>query len=143
MTAIGAGKKEIIDVSIRDTRMSALLGESPRVTLSDGNDPGLCLSVHLVKSGRVWLGIVDDGAAILDRVRMGLKPRFVVHPDASTSTVSGELDVRVLGRADSHEFGARVEQPFGLAGAVVIEVTPRGLVLEPAEPPLLGAVPRT
>jgi hypothetical protein len=132
-----------------EARAGALLGENPRLTLVDGNDPDTCLSVLLTRAGRVWVGLVDDRAAILDRVRLGLVPRFVVHPDASTSTVSGEAGVRILGRADGLA-DPRVQalvaaQPFGVAHAVAVEVAPRALVLEPEEPAgaVTGAVPRT
>jgi hypothetical protein len=133
--------------SLIDARAGALLGDSPRLTLVDGNDPDTCLSVLLSRNGRVWLGLVDDRAAILDRVRLGLVPRFVVHPDASTSTISGEATVRILGRADAVT-DPRVQalvavQPFGTAHAVAVEVTPRALVLEEEERAVTGAVPRT
>ncbi len=137
--------------SITEARALALLGDKPCMTLVDPNDPDVCLSVRLVREGSVWLGLVDDRAALLDRVRMGLEPRFVVHPDASTSTVSGELAVHVLGRADAFSAAqpARATavaglEPFGFGGAVVIEVAPRALVLEPVEASsVTGAVPRT
>ncbi len=126
-----------------DARALALLGERPLVTLVDPNDAGASLSVRLWRSGGAWLAIVDDGAALLDRVRMGLKPGFLVHHDAATPTISGDVDVRILGPAQDH---ARTtgEQPFGLARAVLVEVKPRALALEPTiEGQTLGAVPRT
>ena len=134
--------------SITEARALALLGDSPRVTLVDPNDPATCLSVRLARAGTVWVGLVDDGSAVLDRIRMGMRPHFVMHPDAATSTVAGDLDVRILGRAEevpdlARRFG---EQPFGLARAVVIEVLPRGLELEPLEASgalAKGAVPQT
>ena len=124
-------------------RANALLGDRPRMTLVDGNDPDTCLSIRLGRVGRAWIGVVDDGAALLDRVRMGLQPRFIVHPDADTSTISGELEVRVLGRADADPRVTAVEQPFGLGRAVVIEVVPRSVALEPIESGGVGAIPRT
>ena len=98
--------------------------------------------MRLVRSGAAWIGVVDDRAALLDRVRMGLRLRFVVHADASTSTVSGDLDVKVLGRAEADPRARALVEPFGLARAVVIEVVPSGLVID-HDPPASGAVPRT
>ena len=74
---------------------------------------------------------------------MGLSPGFLVHHDAATPTISGDVDVRILGPALDH---ARTtgEQPFGLARAVLVEVKPRALALEPTiEGQTVGAVPRT
>lgn len=133
-----------------EPRALVLLGDAPLVTLVDRNDPDTCLSVRLVRSGRSWFGILDDRAALLDRVRMGLKPGFVVHHEASTPTISGELEIQILGRADGAGGTAPAvaallkDQPFGLARAVVVEVVPRGLALEPlVEDAPTGAVPRT
>lgn len=133
-----------------EPRALALLGDAPLVTLVDHNDPGTCLSVRLVRSGLSWFGVVDDRAALLDRVRMGLKPGFVVHHEAATPTISGELEVRIVGRADGAAGPAPAlarllaDQPFGLARAVLVEVVPRGLALEPlVEDAPTGAIPRT
>lgn len=134
-----------------EPRALALLGDAPLVTLVDHNDPGTCLSVRLVRAGLSWFGVVDDRAALLDRVRMGLKPGFVVHHEAATPTISGELEVRIVGRADGATTAtapalARLlaDQPFGLARAVLVEVVPRGLALEPlVEDAPTGAIPRT
>jgi hypothetical protein len=133
-----------------EPRALALLGDTPLVTLVDHNDPGTCLSVRLVRAGGAWFGVIDDGAALLDRVRMGLKPGFVVHHDAHTPTISGEVEVRIVGRADGAASTAPAvgrllaDQPFGLARAVVVEVIPRGLALEPlVDDAPIGAVPRT
>lgn len=133
-----------------EPRAVALLGDAPLVTLVDRSDPGSCLSVRLVRADTSWFGIMDDKAALLDRIRMGVAPGFVLHHEASTPTISGELEVRIVGRADSAVplapalRGLLANQPFGLAGGVVVEVVPRSLALEPPlddEP--MGAVPRT
>jgi hypothetical protein len=133
-----------IDTSA-DARAFALLGERPLVTLVDRNDATASLSVRLWRSGGAWLAIVDDGAALLDRVRMGLSPGFLVHHDAATPTISGDVDVRILGPAQDHaRASADHEHPFGLARAVLVEVKPRALALEPTiEGQTVGAVPRT
>lgn len=132
--------------SSADARALALLGERPLVTLVDPNDAGASLSVRLWRSAGAWLAVVDDGAALLDRVRMGLVPGFLVHHDAATPTISGDVDVRILGPAQDHArfAGEHPLQPFGLARAVLVEVKPRALALEPTiEGQTLGAVPRT
>ena len=128
-------------VAIIEPRARALLGERPLVTLVDANDPDMCLSVKLVRAGAAFIGIVDDHAAFLDRVRMGLKPAFVVHHEGQTPTITGELDVRIL---DKHDAAALLlaEQPFGRARAVIIEVVPRSLAIV-EEGAAIGAVPRT
>jgi hypothetical protein len=136
---------------VSEPRALVLLGDKPLVTLVDPNDPDTCLSIRLVRSGRSWFGVVDDRAALLDRVRMGLVPGFVVHHDAETPTVSGELEVRIVGKVDGAGGKAPAvsrllaDQPFGLARAIVVEVVPRGLALEPldVDGSPTGAVPRT
>lgn len=142
-------KTDISDV--RDVRAVALLGEKPLVTLIDPNDAGASLSVRLWRaavgpqaSASAWLAIIDDGAALLDRVRMGLRPAFLVHHDATTPTISGELDVKIVGPAANDPRTAPAEHPFGLARAVLVELRPRTLALEPVvEGQPVGAVPRT
>lgn len=129
--------------SSADARALALLGERPLVTLVDPNDATASLSVRLWRSAGAWLAVVDDGAALLDRVRMGLSPGFLVHHDAATPTISGDVDVRILGPAQD-DARMKGEQPFGLARAVLVEVKPRALALEPTiEGQTVGAVPRT
>lgn len=128
-----------------DARALALLGEKPLVTLVDPNDAALSLSIRMWRAGAVWLAVVDDGAALLDRVRMGLRPGFLVHHDVATPTISGDVDVRILGPAqeDARALHGR-DEPFGWSRAVLVEVTPRSLALEPAaERQTVGAVPRT
>lgn len=138
------------EASPGEPRALALLGDTPLVTLVDRNDPDTCLSVRLVRAGRVWFGVVDDRAALLDRVRLGLKPGFVVHHEASTPTISGELELKVVGRADAPATTTPAvrqllaAQPFGVARAVVVEVVPRVLAIEPLlDDAPHGAVPRT
>jgi hypothetical protein len=129
-----------------DARALALLGDRPLLTLVDPSDAGASLSVRLWRThtGAAWLAIVDDGAALLDRVRMGLQPSFLVHHDAATATISGEVDVRILGPAQDHAASVRADEPFGLARAILVEVKPRTLALEPTvEGATVGAVPRT
>ncbi|HEY4220569.1 MAG TPA: hypothetical protein VGO62_04485 [Myxococcota bacterium] len=127
----------------------ALLGERELVTLQDGNDPDLCLSITLTRAGSVYVALVDDRAALLDRVRMGLVPRFVVYAEGSAAVrVSGEVELKILGRADASQ-DPRVKsllgrQPFGVNNALAVEATPRALVREPAESTgPIGAVPHT
>lgn len=136
---------------LEEPRAAALLGEAPLVTLLDHNDPGTCLSVRLRRSGASWFGVLDDKASLLDRIRMGLTPGFVLHHEACTPTICGSLDVRILGRADAASGPAASaveslldEQPFGLGCGVLVEFTPRGLALEPSlEEEPVGAIPRT
>lgn len=139
-------KPKLTTVDALEVRARALLGDRPLVTLVDPSDPGTCLSVRLWRSGRAWIGVVDDGAALLDRVRMGLHPGFLVHHDGATPTISGELDVRVLGPVAEANHGRALlaDHPFGLARGVLVEVAPLSLALEPlAEGQTVGAVPRT
>ena len=135
-------KPTLVTVDAFEVRALALLGERPLVTLVDLNDPDTCLSVRLWRSSGTWVGVVDDGALLLDRVRMGLRPGFLVHHDGATPTISGELDVRILGPAGDHI--SMADHPFGLARGVLVEVAPRSLALEPIEQgQTVGAVPRT
>lgn len=130
-----------------EVRALALLGERPLLTLLDPNDTGSGLSVRLWRAGRVWHAVIDDGAALLDRVRMGLRPGFVLHHDGATQTISGEVEVRILGPASAHvDGGGRVglgDHPFGLARGVLVECAPLSLALEPVIEGESGAVPRT
>jgi hypothetical protein len=135
-------------VNVRDNeaRALALLGDKPLVTLIDPNDPGTCLSVRLWRTRDAWCGVVDDGAALLDRVRMGLRPAFLVHHEGATPTISGELELRILGpvSALSGESLTLADHPFGLARGVLVELVPQRLALEPiVEGQTMGAVPRT
>ena len=143
-------KPALVTVDAVSVRALALLGDRPLVTLVDPNDAGTCLSVRLWRSQGVWVGIVDDGAALLDRVRMGLRPGFLVHHDGVTPTISGDVEVRILGPAAERTFSSddlRVlisDHPFGLARGVLVEVAPQSLALEPiVEGQTVGSVPRT
>jgi hypothetical protein len=104
----------------------ALLGDAPALTLLDGD--GCALTVRFARRGNVWVGVVDDHAALVDRVRMGLKPRFLVH-HGQTAVLGGELEARVVGPAQEN-------------GAVVLEVVPKSIAVE-KEDSAVGAIPRT
>jgi hypothetical protein len=140
-------------------RAEALLGASPVLTFqADASDPSSCCSVQLEKvaEGR-WLGLVLDRAWFADRVRMGMRPRFVVHHDGATPVVCGEAEARVLGRvtdggtppagldarmaAVARLLAAR--QPFGGDDLVVVEVKPYAMQIDDGESAGHGAIPRT
>jgi len=104
----------------------ALLGDAPTITLVDG-DGSTGLTVRLARRGAVWIGVVDDHAALVDRVRMGFKPRFLVHTGA-TAVLGGELEARIVGPAND--------------GAVTLEVVPRNIAVE-RDDGATGSIPRT
>lgn len=140
-------------------RKEALLGERPVMTFQpDPSDPATCCSIRLEKhsAGR-FLGLVLDRSAFADRVRLGMRPRFVVHHEAHEPVVCGEADVKVLGRvADDGEGPPQLDAraallvkelsarfPYAPRGLVVVEVKPAAVALDDGEGPSVGAVPRT
>jgi hypothetical protein len=142
--------------SLVTQRAQALLGDAPTLTFQcDGGDG---CSVRLVRArGGVWLGLAADRALFLERVRLGLRPRFVVHLDVDTPTLCGEASVHIVGRLgqagaaptglvdDRASLIARMveREPFGLEDLVVLEVTLHAIQLDDGEGAAHGAVPRT
>lgn len=96
----------------------AALGTDAIVTLFDPADPSSRLTVRLVKSGAAFLALAADAAALVDRIRLGLRPAFTALTAAGP--IVGELLVRVRGPAHAALDGAPA--PFGTGGAVVLEV---------------------
>ena len=134
-------------------RALALFGPTPLMTFQpDAGDPDLCCSVRLLptESG-AWVGLVADSATFTDRVRMGLKPRFVVHHSVDVPTVCGEAEVTVVGRTDAalpsgYQRAAQKllsERVFARDDLVLIAVSPCDVRVDEGEGPEHGAIPRT
>ncbi len=124
-------------------RAQALLGDAPTLTLM--GDADVCCTARFVRHGDVWLGIVSDHAALTDRVRMGVTPRFLFG-DASVVTVSGVAHASVLGRvgsvaADVAAAVAGLVGPWGAGDGVVLAVRPDDLVVDADVSP--AVMPRT
>jgi hypothetical protein len=136
-------------------RVEALLGADPIVTMQpDPGDADVCCSVRLRPTGDGWwLGLVLDKSLLAERVRMGMRPTFVVHPDGETPVVSGACEARLCGRAgapsDLDERGlaalsrlaadSRLDDPE----LVVLVVRLVDVRVDDGEAPLHGALPRT
>lgn len=140
--------------SLAAQRAEALLGASPIFTFQpDPADGGTCCSIRLVRGeGEAWLGVVRDHSLFAERVRMGARPRFVVHHHGETPVVCGEAEVKLRGRLPVEGAGERdreavsaliEQQPFGLDDLVVIEVRLSAVQVDDGEAPVHGAIPRT
>ena len=145
--------------SLSAQRAEALFGPAPVLTFQpDASDSDTCCSIRLFPGGdESWFGLARDKALFTDRVRMGMKPRFVVHADADTPTVCGDAEVRILARIPSD--GSRptdlsktasgvldailADSPFAVRDAVLVEVLPRNVRVDEGDAPQHGAIPRT
>lgn len=76
---------------------TALLGACPVVTLFDRSEPSSCLTVRLVRRGASFAAWAADRGALVDRLRLGLRPAFFCHVDGVA--LEGELEVTVRSRA--------------------------------------------
>lgn len=76
---------------------SALLGACPVVTLFDRGEPSSCLTVRLVRRGASFAAWAAGRGALVDRLRLGLRPAFFCHVDGVA--LEGELEVTVRSRA--------------------------------------------
>ena len=124
-------------------RAQALLGDTPTLTLM--GDADVCCTARFVRHGDVWLGIVSDHAALTDRVRMGVTPRFLFG-DAAVVTVSGTAHATIVGRvgavaADIAAAVAGLVGPWGVGDGVVVSVRPDDLVVDADVSP--AVMPRT
>ena len=151
-----AFKREPENLSGMAQRTAALLGSRPMVTFAADDS---CCSVRLRRApGATFLGLVADKAAFTDRVRLAggrLIIAFVVHVDARTPTICGEVAVQVLGRvgtegdadiAEGHQAVVNdlmASAAFGSSGQVLICVEPLAIQVDEAEAPVHGAIPRT
>ncbi len=138
-------------------RAEALLGPLPTFTFqADAGDAGLCCSVRLTRGeGEDWLGVVRDHSLFAERVRMGTKPRFVVHHDGDTPVVCGDAEVKLRGRARADELAllsereraavlTLLESHVGHADdLVVVAVRLADVRVDDGEAPVHGAIPRT
>ena len=136
-------------------RIEALLGVEPTVTLQpDPGDADVCCSVRLRAAGDgFWVGLVYDKSLLAERVRMGMRPVFVVHHDGETPVVSGGCEARLCGRAtspaDLDERGraavGRLLHSWGLGDPelVVLRLRLVDVQVDDGEAPLHGALPRT
>ncbi len=140
-------------------RAHALFGPTPMFTFQpDEGDRDTCVCVRLMPAGdSAWVGLLPDKAIFCDRVRIGMRPRFVVHKDAELPTVCGLAHVAVVGRV-SDDGEPHLEDrpdlvdavralcartPFLPEDAVVIEVRPDDVQVDAGESPVHGAIPRT
>lgn len=142
---------------LTNRRAEALLGSAPTFTFEpDPGDAGLCCSVRLMRGdGEDWLGLVRDHSLFAERVRMGMKPRFVVHHDGETPVVCGDADVTLCGRARAEELalltvGQRTvvaallaSHAFHAADLVVVAVRLGEVRVDDGDAPVHGAIPRT
>lgn len=138
-------------------RAEALLGPLPTFTFEpDPGDASLCCSVRLTRGdGEDWLGLVRDHSLFAERVRMGMKPRFVVHHDGETPVVCGEAEVKLKGRARADDLARLPERERAAVLSllesqrryadelVVVAVRLTDVRIDDGEAPVHGAIPRT
>lgn len=140
--------------SLAAQRAEALLGHSPIFTFQpDPADGATCCSIRLLRGeGEAWLGLVRDHSLFAERVRIGMRPRFVVHHHGETPVVCGDAEVRFRGRLplegessrEREALDALLEgQPFGHDELVVVEVRLSAVQVDDGEAPVHGAIPRT
>lgn len=143
--------------ALTNRRAEALLGPLPTFTFEpDPRDASLCCSVRLTRGeGDDWLGLVRDHSLFAERVRMGMKPRFVVHHDGETPVVCGDAEVKLMGHARDEDLARLSERERGavlslLAGQrrfadelVVVAVRLTDVRIDDGEAPVHGAIPRT
>jgi hypothetical protein len=149
----------VIDLreTLTNRRAEALLGPLPIFTFQpDPADAGTCCSLRLLRAdSENWLGLSRDHGNFAERVRMGMRPRFVVHHDGETPVVCGEAEVKVLCRARASELGGLSErereavlvllarQAFPSEDLIVLAVRLTEVRVDDGEAPLHGAIPRT
>lgn len=149
----------VIDLggTLTSRRAEALLGPLPTFTFQpDPADASACCSLRLVRGdGDAWLGLARDHGLFAERVRMGMRPRFVVHHDGETPVVCGEAEVKVRGRARADELAGLSDrergavlsllarQAFPSEDLVVLAVRLTDVRVDDGEAPLHGAIPRT
>lgn len=143
--------------ALTNRRAEALLGPLPTFTFEpDPGDASLCCSVRLMRGeGDDWLGLVRDHGLFAERVRMGAKPRFVVHHDGEMPVVCGEAEVKLKGRASGDELLSLSERERAavlslLDGQerfaeelVIVAVRLTDVRIDDGEAPVHGAIPRT
>jgi hypothetical protein len=145
--------------SVAVKRAQVMFGRDPMFTFQpdDGSDFESYCSIRLHQgAGESWFGLVEDKALFTDRIRMGNRPKFVVHYNAETPTVCGEAEVSIVGRVASSQMlkslsgadqNAATElintQIFGFRDAVLIQVKPVDVRIDEGESPVHGAIPRT
>jgi hypothetical protein len=138
-------------------RVEALLGRAPIFTFQpDPSDSDACCSIRVARAGGdAWLGLVRDHSVFAERVRMGMRPTFVVHHDGETPVVCGTADAKLRGRvavslpADLTESerdaveDLRSGAGFSRDDLVIVELRLADVDIDDGEAPLHGAIPRT
>ena len=151
-------EKVISLASVTAQRVQAIFGSKPMFTFQpdDGTDFESYCSVRLQHNvGDSWYGLVEDKALFTDRIRMGNRPKFVVHHNAETPTVCGQAEVSIVGRISKDHMPSLTEneqrvahelmraQAFSYRDAVLITVRPVDVQIDAGEAPVHGAIPRT
>lgn len=143
--------------TLNQRRAEALLGARPTFTFEPPEADGTpCYAVRLVRGGTgEWFGLVRDHSVFAERVRLGVRPRFVVYHEGETPLVCGVAEVRLGGRvhgAASTTWSSEQQQvlamlleafPFATDDLCLLQVKLDEVRIDDGDAPIHGAVPRT
>ncbi|MFZ9888228.1 MAG: hypothetical protein ACO3JL_12070 [Myxococcota bacterium] len=143
--------------TLNQRRAEALLGTHPTFTFEPPEADGTpCCAVRLVRGGTgEWFGLVRDRSVFAERVRLGVRPRFVVYHEGETPLVCGDADVRLGGRVHDPAvptWSACQQEaistllgsfPFPADDLCLLQVKLGEVRVDDGDAPFYGAVPRT